>query len=76
MLSIRNAYTDVFARGSRTSVVSSDETGYDVIARSYGDTTLYVGMNIKKKATEVTIPVSAEAGSKMENLYDGNEYTV
>lgn len=76
MLSIRNAYTDVFARGSRTSVLSSDEGGYDVIARRYGDTTLYVGMNINKKATEVTIPVSAEAGSKMENLYDGNEYTV
>lgn len=76
MLSIRNAYTDVFARGSRTSVLSSDEGVYDVIARSYGDTTLYVGMNINEKATEVTIPVSAEAGSKMENLYDGNEYTV
>ncbi len=76
MLSIRNAYTDVFARGSRTSILSSDEDGYDVIARSYGDTTLYVGMNIKEKATEVTIPVSAEAGSKMENLYDGKEYTV
>lgn len=76
MLSIRNAYTDVFARGSRTSILSSDEGGYDVIARSYGDTTLYVGMNIKEKATEVTIPVSAEAGSKMKNLYDGKEYTV
>lgn len=76
MLSIRNAYTDVFARGSRTSILSSDEGGYDVIARSYGDTTLYVGMNIKDKATEVTIPVSAEAGSKMKNLYDGKEYTV
>ena len=76
MLSIRNAYTDVFARGSRTSILSSDEDGYDVIARSYGDTTLYVGMNIKEKATEVTIPVSAEAGSKMKNLYDGKEYTV
>ena len=76
MLSIRNAYTDVFARGSRTSILSSDEGGYDVIARSYGDTTLYVGMNIKEKATEVTIPVSAEAGSRMKNLYDGKEYTV
>lgn len=76
MLSIRNAYTDVFARGSRTSILSSDEDGYDVIARSYGDTTLYVGMNINEKATEVTIPVSAEAGSKMKNLYDGKEYTV
>ena len=76
MLSIRNAYTDVFARGSRTSILSSDEDGYDVIARSYGDTTLYVGMNINDKATEVTIPVNAEAGSKIENLYDGKEYTV
>ena len=76
MLSIRNAYTDVFARGSRTSILSSDKDGYDVIARSYGDTTLYVGMNINEKATEVTIPVSAEAGIKMENLYDGKEYTV
>ena len=76
MLSIRNAYTDVFARGSRTSILSSDEDGYDVIARSYGGTTLYVGMNINEKATEVTIPVSAEAGSKMKNLYDGKEYTV
>ncbi len=76
MLSIRNAYTDVFARGSRTSILSSDEDGYDVIARSYGDTTLYVGMNINEKATEVNIPVSAEAGSKMKNLYDGKEYTV
>lgn len=76
LLSIRNAYTDVFARGSRTSILSSDKDGYDVIARSYGDTTLYVGMNINEKATEVTIPVSAEAGSKIENLYDGKEYTV
>ena len=33
-------------------------------------------MNINEKATEVTIPVSAEAGSKIENLYDGKEYTV
>ena len=33
-------------------------------------------MNINEKATEVTIPVSAEAGSKMKNLYDGKEYTV
>lgn len=71
MLSIRNAYTDVFARGSRISILSSDKDSYDVIARSYGDTTLYVGMNINEKATEVTIPVSAEAGSKIENLYDG-----
>ena len=27
-------------------VASSDEEGYDVVSRSYGGTTLYVGMNI------------------------------
>lgn len=76
LLSIRNAYTDVFARGSRTSILSSDEDGYDVIARSYGDTTLYVGMNINDAAKEVKVPVNANAGDTVKNLYDGKTYTV
>ena len=76
LLSIRNAYTDVFARGSRNVVVSSDEEGYDVIARSYGDTTLYVGMNINDTAKEVKVPVNANAGDTVKNLYDGKTYTV
>lgn len=76
LLSIRNAYTDVFARGSRTSILSSDEDGYDVIARSYGDTTLYVGMNIKDAAKTVTIPVSLAAGTEVKDLYSGATYTV
>lgn len=76
LLSIRNAYTDVFARGSRTSILSSDEDGYDVIARSYGDTTLYVGMNIKDTAKEVKVPVSLAAGTEVKDLYSGATYTV
>lgn len=76
LLSIRNAYTDVFARGSRNVVASSDEEGYDVIARSYGDTTLYVGMNINDTAKEVKVPVNANAGDTVKNLYDGKTYTV
>lgn len=76
MLSIRNAYTDVFARGSRTVVASSDEEGYDVVSRSYGGTTLYVGMNIKDAAKEVKVPVNANAGDTVKNLYDGKTYTV
>lgn len=76
LLSIRNAYTDVFARGSRTSILSSDEDGYDVVARSYGDTTLYVGMNIKDTAKEVKVPVSLAAGSEVKDLYSGATYTV
>lgn len=76
LLSIRNAYTDVFARGSRNVVVSSDEERYDVIARSYGDTTLYVGMNINDTAKEVKVPVNANAGDTVKNLYDGKTYIV
>lgn len=76
LLSIRNAYTDVFARGSRTVVASSDEECYDVIARSYGDTTLYVGMNIKDTAKEVKVPVSLAAVTEVKDLYSGATYTV
>ena len=76
LLSIRNAYTDVFARGSRNVVASSDEESYDVVSRSYGGTTLYVGMNIKDAAKEVKVPVNANAGDTVKNLYDGKTYTV
>ncbi len=76
LLSIRNAYTDVFARGSRTVVASSDEECYDVVSRSYGGTTLYVGMNIKDAAKEVKVPVSLAAGTEVKDLYSGATYTV
>lgn len=76
LLSIRNAYTDVFARGSRTVVAGSDEECYDVVSRSYGGTTLYVGMNIKDTAKEVKVPVSLAAGTEVKDLYSGATYTV
>lgn len=76
LLSIRNAYTDVFARGSRKVVAGSDEECYDVVSRSYGGTTLYVGMNIKDTAKEVKVPVSLAAGTEVKDLYSGATYTV
>ena len=76
LLRIRNAYTDVFARGSRTVVAGSDEECYDVVSRSYGGTTLYVGMNIKDTIKEVKVPVSLAAGTEVKDLYSGATYTV
>lgn len=76
MIAIRNAYTDVFARGNRSTVAASDAEGYEVISRSYGTDTLYVGMNVKETAKEVVIPVIAKAGTILTNLYDGKNYTV
>lgn len=76
MLAIRNAYTDVFARGNRSTVAVSDADGYEVISRSYGNSTLYVGMNVKEAEKEVLIPVAESAGTVLKNLYDGKTYTV
>lgn len=76
MLAIRNAFTDVFARGNRSTVAVSDADGYEVISRSYGNSTLYVGMNVKEAEKEVVIPVAESAGTVLKNLYDGKTYTV
>lgn len=76
MLAIRNAYTDVFARGNRSTAAVSDADGYEVISRSYGNSTLYVGMNVKEAEKEVVIPVAESAGTVLTNLYDGKTYTV
>ena len=76
MLAIRNTYTDVFARGNRSTVAASDAEGYEVISRSYGNSTLYVGMNVKEAEKEVVIPVAESVGTVLTNLYDGKTYTV
>ena len=76
LLSIRNEYKKLFARGDRSSVLVSDENGYDVFARSYNGTKLYVGLNIKDADQTISIPVSEAAGSTMTDLYSGKIYTV
>ena len=76
LLSIRNEYKKLFARGDRSSVLVSDKNGYDVFARSYNGTKLYVGLNIKDADQTISIPVSEAAGSIMTDLYSGKTYTV
>lgn len=76
LLSIRNAYTDVFARGTRKVVASSDKDKYDVAAREYQGTKLYVGMNVNTKELQLTIPVTEGDASVMTDLYSGKTYVV
>lgn len=76
LLSIRNAYTDVFARGTRNVVVSSDKDKYDVAAREYQGTKLYVGMNVNTKELQLEIPVTEGDASVMTDLYSGKTYVV
>ena len=75
MLAIRNEYSEVFAKGDRQVVAQSNADGYDIISRSYEDTTLYVGMNIKSEAR--TLKISVDKGvTGYKDLYSGKVYPV
>ena len=75
MLGIRNQYSELFARGGRTVVSSSDAEGYDVIARTYNGENVYVGMNIKSDAKEIEIPVDGNGITHYKDLYGDPEGT-
>lgn len=74
LLSIRNAYTDVFARGDRTVVDANDEKGYDIVKRTYADQSVWVAMNIKNRVQNVTIS-GLEKNANYVDLYSDTAYT-
>ncbi len=76
LLAIRKDYMELFARGGRNAIASSNEEGYDVFARTYGDEALYVALNIHNEENEVSFGVDAKAGTTLVDLYSGKEYTV
>ena len=76
VLNIRRNYSEVFAKGTRTAVVTDSGEGYEVFSRSYKDKTLYVGVNVWGDARETTFYVAGAAGSVYTDLYSGKTYTV
>ena len=72
-LEIRNLYTDVFAKGSRTTVSADDANGTLVASRSYGDTTLYVGFNINENESR-TVELKLAANTTYTDLYSNSQY--
>ena len=85
MLHIRRDYSEVFAKGDRTQVVfaqiydaegTEKKQGYDVFARSYEGTTIYVGTNVWGSSKTVTFYVNGTPGSKYKDLYNNKYYTV
>lgn len=73
LLEIRNSYTDVFAKGSRTTVSADDANGTLVASRSYGDTTLYVGFNINENESR-TVELKLAANTTYTDLYSNSQY--
>lgn len=63
LLAARNAYTDVFAKGSRNSLAVSDENGYVVFDRVYNGQHVVTALNITDKEQTVTFDLSKVAGN-------------
>lgn len=76
LLAIREEYSKLLSKGTRTNVMTSNEEGYSVFERSYGGKSLTVALNVKDDAKEVTIPVGLKEGAEIKDLYSGNTYTV
>lgn len=75
MLSIRNMYSELFAKGSRNTISADNANGLDVFTRSYGGTTLTVALNIKNQ--EQTYTLSGQTpGMAVVDYYSGTQYPV
>ena len=76
LLNIRKDYSMVFAKGNRKTIAASDEEGYTVYSRNYNDQSVIVALNLKEEVNAVTVTTSYKKGDKLEDLYNGKEYTV
>ncbi len=74
LLDIRNEYTDVFAKGGRSTVTVDDSNGVLVVSRNYAGAALYVGFNINQtEAKDVVVTLNAK--TTYTDLYNGTTYT-
>lgn len=74
MLAIRNAYTDVFARGTRTTISASDTEGVDVFVREYKNEKLTIALNVSSAAKAAVVSGLA-ANTSYYDLYSERFYT-
>ena len=65
MLNIRNAFADVFAKGTRENIYMDDELS--VFERAYGDKKVLVGLNTSEEPKEVSFDDKADG--KFIDLY-------
>jgi hypothetical protein len=76
LLSIRERNKALFARADRTVVALSDEEGYDIVKRTYGEDFVYIALNLNSEVKTVTVATSLEAGTELTDFYGGGVYTV
>lgn len=76
MLTLRNTYSDVLARGTRTALLVDEEQGVLVFDRCYEGEHLIVALNISEEAKTVTFELPEGMESVSGNLYEAALQTV
>ncbi|AZK45069.1 type I pullulanase [Paenibacillus lentus] len=76
LLQIRAKHSKVFSKGTRAKLSGSDESGYVVFSRTYGDEAVIVGLNTKSEASTAEFAVPYEAGTILTEEYSQSKYTV
>ncbi|MNZ48116.1 Endoglucanase precursor [compost metagenome] len=74
MLNIRDKHSKTFSKGTRTQLGGSDETGYDVFARTYKGESIVVGINTKATEQQATFTVSGYQNATFTDEYSGKTY--
>lgn len=69
MLHIRDNYSKIFSKGTRTQIGGSDQDGYDVFTRTYQGQSVVVGINTKTTAQQVTFTVPGYKNTKWVEQY-------
>ena len=73
LLSIRNKYSEVLAKGTRTTICADDAQGIDIFARSYNGKTIYTGLNLKDTEVEYTF-TGQKPNSFLLDMYGQKTY--
>ncbi len=76
MLEIRENYSGILSKGTRTTIAANDTNGYDVFKRTSDEGELFVALNIKSAAQGVSFATGAADGTIYTDLYGGGTYKV
>ncbi|MHC0037508.1 type I pullulanase [Pseudoneobacillus sp. C159] len=76
LLNIREGFSKVFAKGTRTKIAGGNAEQFVVTKREYKGEAAYIGLNTAAEAKKVTFNVDYPNGKVLTDVYSGKTYTV
>lgn len=76
MLAIRNKYSKVFAKGTRSQIAGSDKEQYLAFERTYEGEKIVVALNVSDEDKTVTLQVKDFVGKNVVDVYQNKEYKI